>query len=86
MLFKKKPTTVEAWQWSGDHAEAGLICEWIAKANGEQYAYLHPHEELIVLGDNYESVKPGQWIIRDQFNDFWPLQDDVFRTVYETSF
>lgn len=87
VIATKKPTTVEAWQWDGTVEQADRIMAWIAEANKHdtgygQVASLHTHENIIILGDNYEAVKPGMYIIRDQFNEFWPLPADVYRAIY----
>lgn len=92
VVATKRPATVEAWQWDGSKECADLIVDWIVGANIDQVgrprnyqdAHLRPNENVIVLGDGYESVKPGQVVIRDQFNDFWPLPKDIYDTVYSS--
>lgn len=85
VIATKKPTTVEAWRWDGTDEVATLICEWI-NSNPKTLclAEKHPHEQFIVLGYEYDTVKPGEWVIRDQFNDYFPLPDHVFRAVYDS--
>lgn len=79
VIATKKPTTIQAWRYTDD-TSAELIVDWIESNGG--FAAVHPHEPVIVLGDGIDSVKRGQWVIRDQFNDFWPLPDDVYHAVY----
>lgn len=81
-VYEKRASTVEAWQWDGDPACAELICEWIEDNGG--FAAPHTHENLIVLGDNIAPVNPGDWVIRDKFNEFWPIGDDLFPAVYKS--
>lgn len=79
-VFVKRPVTHEAWQWDGSPECADLITDWVDTGGG--YAYLHPYEQLIVFGNDVSPAKPGDWIIRDQFNDFWPIGEDMFPAVY----
>ena len=80
-LFNKRPGTVEAWQWDGGEETAVLICEWVESNGG--FAEPHPYEQLLVLPDA-DAVKPGDWVIRDKFGEFWPLGNDVFPAVYQS--
>lgn len=84
IIARKRPTTVEAWYWDGRDDTADVIVDWIESNKG--FAEKHPNEALIVLGDQIEAVKPHHWVVRDQFGDFYPLPDGIFRTVYATSF
>lgn len=79
VIATKKPTTIEAWRYTDD-ASADLIVEWIDSHGG--FAEKHPHETTIILGDGYAPVQQGQWVIRDQFNEFWALPNDVYHAVY----
>lgn len=72
----------EAWQWDGGDECAALIVDWI-ESNGS-FASVHPYQSLIILGDDAAPVKPGEWVVRDKFNEFWPLPDDVFLATYKT--
>lgn len=81
-LFRKRPTTIEAWQWDGTDECAALIVDWIID-NAGPLAYKHPHEPLIIFDDETAAAQPGDWIIRDQFNDFWPIEDALFPGAYE---
>jgi hypothetical protein len=82
VIATQKPTTVEAWKWDGTPEQARTISNWIATHGHE--AKLHPYDNVIVLGDGYEAVKPDHWVIRDRFGDFWPLPDDVYQAVYNS--
>lgn len=81
-LYAKRPGVVEAWQWDGGPETAVLICDWIESNGGFANPYEHPYEKAIILGDKIAPVKPGDWVIRDKFGDFWPLGNDVFPGVY----
>lgn len=79
VVATKKPTTIEAWRYTDDDSAARIV-DWVESNGG--FAEKHPHEPFIILGDKVEPVKPGQWVIRDQFNDYWPLPDSVYHAVY----
>lgn len=84
VVATKKPAKVEAWRYDGTPESASAIVGWINTEWPESPAYMHPHENIIVLGNDIDVVKPGMWVIRDTFNDFWPLPDDVYHAVYES--
>jgi hypothetical protein len=79
-VYAKRPSTVEAWQWDGTDECAALITDWIESNRG--FAEKHPHEDLIILGNDVDSVKPTDWVIRDKFGEFWPLPAVIFPAVY----
>lgn len=80
ILATKRPVTNEAWQWDGSTEAGELICDWIQDNGG--FAHMHPYENVIVVVDGDSPVRPGQWVIRDQFNDFYPCPDRTFQAVY----
>lgn len=85
-LFEKRKSTVEAWHWTGDRAEGELIVDWMLNSSRNGLPYVHPHEDLIIISEDAAAVVPGQWIVRDKYNEFWPLDDDVFHSVYASLF
>lgn len=76
------PTTVESWQWDGTGVQSVHIVEWIRQNGG--HAERHPYDNRIVLGDDYDSVIPGDWVIRDKFGEFFPLRDADYRATYQS--
>lgn len=81
-VFRKRPATIEAWHWDGS-AECGeLIADWVESNGG--FAALGPAVNRIYLGPDIFPVQPGDWVIRDKFGDFWPLDDVTFPAVYES--
>lgn len=80
-MFKRTPDTVEAWQWDGGAEVAELICDWVENYGG--FADVHPYEHLIVFGNDVAPAKPGDWIVRDKFGEFWPVGEDIFPALYE---
>lgn len=84
-LFAKRPSTVEAWQWDGTPECADLIIDWVINSGGPVDTYLHPNENLIILGQTTQTApaKPDDWIVRDKFNEFWPIEPALFRVAYD---
>lgn len=76
-----RPATVEAWQWDGSAEAAELITDWIIDNDGP-LAYKHPYENVIVIDGETVTAKPTDWIVRDKFNDFWPLDENLFPGAY----
>lgn len=83
-LFTVRPATVEAWQWDGSAEVADLIVDWVIDSGGPLDTYLHPYENLIVLGKTTQiaPAKSGDWIVHDSFGDFWPMDEKLFPGAY----
>lgn len=77
----KRVAHAEAWQWDGSVECADLISNWVESNGG--YAALHPYEPIIVFGNDIAPASAGDWIIRDRFNEFWPLADNYFQATYK---
>ena len=87
IIAKKRPDTVEAWYWDGRPETAELIVAWINdKPKTQVVAEYREEDRIIALDWQVEHVKPLHWVVRDKFNDYWPLPNDIFLAVYETSF
>lgn len=87
IVAKKRPDTVEAWYWDGRPETGVLIEEWInSNPKTQTVADYREEDGIIALDRQVEYVKPLHWVVRDKFNDYWPLPNDVFMAVYETSF
>jgi hypothetical protein len=90
MIGRKRPATVEYWYWDGNDDTAAAIVEWVNSSNTKHVAEKHPHEPVIIIDPNappsmgYEPLRPGCWLIRDTFGDFWALPDSIFQGTYES--
>lgn len=88
MVGTNRPATVEFWYWDGSKEQAKLIADWVNSSTGTHEAEVHPYESLIVLdphappGYGAAPVQVGQWVVRDQFGDFFPLPNDIFQATY----
>jgi predicted amino acid dehydrogenase len=81
VVATKRPVTNEAWQWDGSVECGDLIVDW-AKPHGVE-AYVHPYEPILIVDGM--PVMPTDWVIRDQFNDFYPCPDRTFQAVYAST-
>lgn len=84
VIAKKRPTTVEAMKWDGTNTDA--VIDWMNSTRSGQKPlfYAHPYEDVIVIDGYVQPVTLNQWVIRDQFGEFFPLPDKVYQTVYES--
>lgn len=82
-LFVKKPTTVAAMKFT-DHGAGLDIVDWVNSRTpaGTERAYMA--NNLIYLGEAMATANPTDWIIMDQFKDFYVLPDRNFWGVYES--
>jgi hypothetical protein len=81
VIATQKPVTVEAMRWYGMNSEQ--ILNWIHGA-GVTTAHTHEYEPWLIIADGIAEVNVGDWIIRDRFNDFFPLPHDTYRAVYDS--
>ena len=79
-VYRKKPVTVEAVQWTGEnHAE---MCEFI---DSEVFEII-PRVGLVIHtleGDHHAS--PGDYIIKGVNGEFYPCKPDIFAKTYESA-
>ena len=77
LRIRKRPITVEAYQYTGDNA-----AEVIAWAG--QHAYNTLRGQLVIHtleGDHIAS--PGDWVIRGVENEHYPCKASIFDATYE---
>ena len=79
-VYRKKPVTVEAVQWTGEnHAE---MCDFIDPEVFE----IFPRVGLVIHtleGDHHAS--PGDYIIKGVNGEFYPCKPDIFAKTYESA-
>lgn len=83
--YRRKPTTVEAFQWNGPSLENMHAME----------AFLSPQHGLenlktgtltfgVTKSQSQATIQPGDWIIREtDGSGFYPCAADVFAATYE---
>jgi len=69
MRFRKRTTQVDATRWfaEGDH-------ERVERRDGKW---------AVATPEGWRSVKPGDWIVRDECGNCWPMEDGLFMHCYE---
>lgn len=74
-MFRRKPVTVEARQWTGDGFEE--FESWGQGAIG-----LHPADmQCLVVGNSF--VAPGSWVLRFENGTFAVRANRSFQGLYE---
>lgn len=80
-VYRKKPVTVEAVQWTGENRAE--MCEFI---DPEVFEII-PRVGLVIHtleGDHHAS--PGDYIIKGVNGEFYPCKPDIFAKTYEAVF
>lgn len=88
-LYRKKPAVIQAVRITGDNIEA--VADWCAENNQEVFAQLFHHPKhssetrhiTIYTLEGEMRAEPGDWIIRDVKNEFYPCKNDIFEMTYE---
>ena len=75
--YRKRPVVVEAFQWTGDNADALRL--WSGGAFGID---IHGDPWVHVPGAWPVGVRLNEWIIRDEAG-FYPCRPDIFAATYE---
>lgn len=88
--FRKKPVEVEAVQWTGDNVAE--VKAFVGKTPSGEDAFLLPDE---ITGSwerphvwnesqtSWNTVNPGDWIIRGTAGEHYPCEQGVFADMYE---
>ena len=84
MLYRSKPSTIEAVQWKGDNAaEVGRIAPYKFSTDDET------GEAWLKAGKNgaqgFVPIPIGHWVVRNpgDVSDLWPVDPDYFAAKYE---
>ena len=95
MKFKQKPVEIEAMHLVGSNGDYHTVYCWVEDHVG---SFSPMVDELPVKGisidpetgfmliatfDGVRYAKPGDWIVKNQHGEFYPLNDDVFKELYE---
>lgn len=76
MLYRRKPTTVEAVQWDGN-ALSG-----VTRINNEG----HPHATgyVTTMQGQHVLIRVGEWVAEEPDGvHHYPIADEVFQKIYE---
>ena len=85
--YRKKPIIIEAKQWFkiGDHEKVKPFDE-ISKQYWQECAECHKSSKehgIIKTLEGKHYVCPGDWIIKNIKNEFYPCKPDIFEKTYE---
>lgn len=81
MRFRKRPVEIEARQWTGNNLD---------ELTTFTYGYFEPEEDGDYTGrvydhlhDSWINVSTGDWIVRGNKGEHYPVRADVFAETYE---
>ncbi|MEU9887940.1 hypothetical protein [Sphaerisporangium sp. NPDC051011] len=89
-MFRKKPVTVEAVQWTGANTEA--VKAFVGQRDTGECRFLLPEEITGVwedahvydeLHNTWVTVYVGQWVVKGVKGEFYPIAWDVLAETYE---
>ncbi len=93
MKYRKKPVTVEAFQYDGDLINSNgeyYVPEWAAEAHkasdifyGSANGKESPTELYIRTLEGTHHVSVGDYIIRGVAGELYPCKPDIFTATYE---
>lgn len=88
--YRKKPVTVEAWQYNGTFASCP---EWVANAIEKRIIKRgqNAHLNTVIAGEQYDIVtlegdmhiSMGDYIIKGVNGELYPCKPDIFEKTYE---
>lgn len=84
--YRKKPVTVEAWQWGGSEQAAEDIVSWIQRYGGDaQFVSVDGLTTSIGIStlEGEMMAVSGDWIIRGVQGEFYPCKPHIFEETYE---
>jgi len=87
MYFRKKPVTIEAFQWTGSHDQIEDP-EWICEALRSGRVYFEnpgtPHCRMIIPTlEGTMTAALGDWIIKGIKGELYPCKPEIFEMTYE---
>ena len=79
MKYRKKPVIIEANQWfkMGDHEKVVKIPEYLNQVFNINIA------GWIETLEGGHVVSPGDWIIREENEEVYPIKNELFEKTYE---
>lgn len=82
--FRTKPFEIEAVQFTGDNEqELYGFCGWEFAVLPEKFHGTHTAQVHVKHHNVWAMVKPGDWIVRGQDDEFYPCDPEIFEAKYE---
>lgn len=86
MRYKHRPTTIEAFCWTGDEQQAEPPV-WVVEAINEGRIFFHAAGtddiQVVVMTPEGEHVgRPGCWIAKGVADELYIIQPDLFGQLY----
>lgn len=90
MMFRRKPTEVEAIQWTGDNLSEvkafvglGVLYRDDPYGKGDVLVIDTEPGQPNRLGGDRARARAGDWILKDSRGAFYPCDREVFENSYE---
>jgi hypothetical protein len=82
-IYRRKPTTADAMQWTGDNIHD--LWEWGGAAGIYGPTEKNPDQLLLTTVHGERAVcRVGDWVVREPVSDrFYPCKPDIFAANYE---
>lgn len=83
--FVRRPTTVEAVQWTGSNYEELREWSWDGKTNHVAQLDDEPGTLMlyIAIEDQWVRVRMGWWVVKDVAGSLYPCERSVFERSWE---
>lgn len=78
--FRKKPVVIEAVQLIKENDDEILM---FMEATNCPFEIVDDHELIIHTLEGDMRARPGDWIARGPFGEFYPIKPDIFEATYE---
>ena len=80
MKFRKKPVTIDAWQFRAGEQEADLA----PYVRDKTIRYTDENTQLLISTlEGVMIASPGDWIIKGVAGELYPCKDAIFKATYE---
>lgn len=86
--YVKNPIEIEAIQFDGTKDGANAVLAWIGSfgVDANRVHKTDPEQGITIDGVHGQvEVKQGEWVIKQNDNDFYPCSDEVFQQNYKAS-
>lgn len=86
MKFKKKPVTIEAFQFDGDFIDSNgnyYVPEWAASAYKQGSLYFEGADLFVKTLEGIHAASCGDYIIKGVKDELYPCKPDIFKMTYE---
>lgn len=83
--YRKKPVVIDAFQWSGEPADAFEVVRLVISLGPATDFRFNPKDRTITIPtlEGEMRCEPGDYIIRGVKGEYYPCKPDIFKATYE---